>query len=100
MASFRRHISRTGSLAINTLSLFEKTSLYGGLLFLVIRAGMRLRHAAPVLATCLFFTNWIETYLPGRSAGITDAVIALLIAGVFAVLQPSEADPRQSGRKF
>lgn len=82
----------SGSLVIDTLSFFEKTFLYGGLLFLLSETGMRLRLASSALAICLFLTSWIETYLPGRSAAITDAVIALLIACFFAILQPRKAE--------
>lgn len=76
-----------GSLEVNILSFFEKTFLYGSLMFLLTEAGLQLGVAALLVATCLFMTSWIETYLPGRSAEITDAVMALLIAAVFALLR-------------
>jgi hypothetical protein len=37
-------------------------------------------------------TSWAETYLPGRSAEITDAVMVLLVASGFALLS---SGPRQ-----
>ena len=38
------------------------------------------------LLSTWFATSWAETYLPGRSAETTDAVMALTIGGVFALL--------------
>jgi VanZ family protein len=80
-ASFMR-----GSIAVNVLSFMEKSFLYGSLLFLLGRAGMRPVLAAIVVAGMLFATSWAETYLPGRSAEITDALMALLIAAAFAMI--------------
>jgi VanZ family protein len=76
-----------GSLEINILSFFEKVFLYGSLIFLLTEAGVRLWVAATLLAMLLFATSWIEIYLPGRSAEVTDAVMALLIAAVFSLLR-------------
>ncbi len=75
-----------GSLMVNTLSFFEKVFLYGSLLFLLTEAGVRLGIAALLVASCLFATSWLDTYLAGRSAEITDAVMTLLIALIFALL--------------
>jgi len=39
----------------------------------------------------LFATSLAETYLPGRSAEITDALMALLIGAIIAVVKtPAE----------
>jgi len=38
------------------------------------------------VAGTLFATSWAETYLPDRSAEITDALMTLLIAGGFALI--------------
>jgi VanZ family protein len=35
----------------------------------------------------LFAASWAETYLPGRSAEITDALMALLIGIIIAVVE-------------
>ena len=76
---------------VNTLSFFEKVFLYGSLLFLLTEAGVRLGISSLLVASSLFATSWLETYLPGRSAEITDAVMALLIALIFALLRPERA---------
>jgi hypothetical protein len=47
---------------------------------------------ATLLVTLLLFVkSWAETYLPGSSAEVTDALMALLIAALFA-MPPTERD--------
>ena len=76
-----------GSPGVDALSLLEKVFLYGSLLFLLAEAGLRPGRSALLVAAGLFFTSWIETWLPGRSAETTDAVLALLLAAAFALLR-------------
>jgi VanZ family protein len=76
----------SGSTEVDVLSFMEKCFLYGSLLFLLGRAGMRPVFAAILVAGALFATSWAETYLPDRSAEITDALMTLLIAGGFALV--------------
>jgi len=83
-----------GSLELNLMAFLEKGFLYGGLLFLLCEAGWRLRNSAIFVALALFATSWAETYLPGRSAEITDAVMVLLVASAFALLP---GGPRPTG---
>jgi VanZ family protein len=75
-----------GAVEINVLSFMEKCFLYGSSLFLLGRVGVRPVFAAILVAGTLFATSWAETYLPGRSAEITDALIALLVAAGFALI--------------
>jgi len=77
-----------GSLLVNTASLFEKLFLYGSLLWLLSRAGLRPWLATALVAGMLFATSLAETMLPGRSAEITDTVMALLVAGLIGLLEP------------
>jgi VanZ family protein len=87
-----------GSLDVNIQAFLEKFFLYGGLIWLVTEAGMRLSRSAMLVAALLFTTSLVETHLPGRSAEITDAVMACIIAGVFAVMEaamrPAKGVPR------
>ena len=76
-----------GSIAVNVMSFFEKSFLYGSLFYLFTEAGGRLRTAVFIVGGALFATSWAETYLPGRSAEITDLIMALLIASGFALLR-------------
>ena len=83
-----------GSLELNTLAFLEKSFLYGSLLFLLGEAGWPLRRSSMFMAFLLLTTSWAETYLPGRSAESTDAVLVLLIAAGFALLpERQQIDP-------
>lgn len=75
-----------GSITVNVMAFFEKSFLYGSLLYLFTEAGGRLRIATLVVGAALLTTSWAQIYLPGRSAEITDLIIVLLLAGGFALV--------------
>jgi VanZ family protein len=75
-----------GSLEQNTASFFEKVFMYGGLLWLLTRAGLRLALAAPATAGLVLALRYAQTYLPGRSAEITDFVIVVVLAAVMRLV--------------
>jgi hypothetical protein len=81
-----------GSLEVNIQSFLEKFFLYGSLMWLLTLVGIRLSGAAILVSTTLFITSLCEIYLPNRSAEITDAVMALVIAGVFGLMTKASAD--------
>jgi glycopeptide antibiotics resistance protein len=83
-----------GSPEINVMALFEKSFLYGGLLYLLGEAGWRLRDSTIFAASVLFITSWAETYLLGRSAEITDAILVALIAVGFSLVQKHTRHPQ------
>ena len=78
-------------------AMIEKFFLYGGLIWLLMRAGLRLWRATVAVALLLLFCSIVETYMPGRSAGITDALLALLIGTLLRLTlpprQPREREP-------
>jgi hypothetical protein len=74
-----------GSIGVDVMAFFEKSFLYGSLLYLFTEAGGKLRTAALIVVGILFATSWAEVHLPDRSAEITDAVMTLLIAGGVAL---------------
>ena len=76
----------SGSIEINVMSFLEKSFLYGSLIFLLCEAGWSRRSSAIAVAASLFATSWAQTYLPGRSAEITDAILALVLASGFALV--------------
>ena len=89
-----------GSIGIDVMSFLEKFFLYGSLIWLFGKAGARLLPATLFVAGLLLATAWAERYLPHRSAEITDAVMALIIAGIIAVMRPGAATaaaPSSSG---
>jgi VanZ family protein len=83
-----------GSPAANMVAFLEKFFQYGGLIWLLTRAGTGLPIAATVVATLLFVTSLAETFLLGRSASVTDAAMALAIALIFGLI----ASARPHGR--
>ena len=76
-----------GSLEINILSFLQKFFLFGSSIWLLGRVGLRLWASTAIVAVILFLTSQAEIYLPHRSAEITDAVMALIIGALFALLQ-------------
>jgi hypothetical protein len=77
----------SGSLEIDVLSFLEKFFLYGSSIWLLARAGLRLGSATFIMVVLLFVTSEAERWLPNRSAEITDAVFALMIGGIFALIR-------------
>jgi VanZ family protein len=69
-------------------AMIEKFFLYGGLIWLLMRAGLRLWRAAVAVALLLLFSSIVEMYMPGRDAGITDALLALLIGTLLRLTLP------------
>ncbi len=83
-----------GSIAVNVMSFCEKSFLYGSLLYLFTEAGGRLRSAVLIVGGTLFVTSFAQTYLPGRSAEITDPVMVLLLAAAFSLLRGKSSKRR------
>jgi VanZ family protein len=80
-----------GSVEVNITSFLEKAFLYGSLIWLLDRSGLRSEVSTILVAILLFATSWAEIYLPGRSAEITDALMALLIGVIIAAIKtPTE----------
>ncbi len=77
------------------LVMIDKFFLYGSLIWLLMRAGLRLWRATVAVALLLLFCSFVEMYLPGRSAGITDALLALMIGTLLRLTAvPRQAAPQ------
>jgi VanZ family protein len=76
-----------GSIDLDIQSFFEKFFLYGGMIWLMGQGPVKMRTAALGVAICLFVTSWLEIYIPGRSAEITDALMALGIGTLMNVIE-------------
>ncbi|MGA7867741.1 MAG: hypothetical protein WCA23_27810 [Stellaceae bacterium] len=80
------------------MSFLDKTFLYGALIWLLEKSGLRPGASTILVVTMLFATSWAETHLPGRSAEITDALMALLIGAIMAVTKtPTEGSRKGNG---
>jgi VanZ family protein len=82
-----------GSIGVAIQAFCEKFFKYGGLIWLLRHAGLRTVYATILTAALLFVTSLAEIHLPGRSAEVTDAVMALAIGGVFALLTDRRRRP-------
>ena len=61
------------------------------MIWLLEKSGLRTGVSTILVALMLFAASWAETYLPGRSAELTDALMALLIGVIIAVVKtPTE----------
>jgi VanZ family protein len=82
-----------GSIAFAVQSFCEKVLLFGGVIWLLDCTGFGLKAATLLTTAVLFATSLMQVYLPGRSASVTDPLMAVLIGGIFALL--SEHSPRR-----
>ena len=64
----------------------EKAFMYGGLVWLLARAGLRISVATALGGALVLALRIAQVYLPGRSAEITDLVMLLLLAGTMKML--------------
>jgi VanZ family protein len=87
-----------GSVEVNITSFLEKAFLYGAVIWLLEKSGLRSGVSTILVAIMLFAASWAETYLPGRSAEITDALMALLIGTIITVVKnPTEGSRKGTG---
>ena len=73
------------------MSFLEKGFLYGSLIWLLQKNGVPFFVATLAVAGLLLVTSLMEVHLPGRSAEITDAVMALFIGGVIALVRSASS---------
>jgi VanZ family protein len=66
----------------------EKTFIYGSLLWLLARSGLRWLPATLSAALLVMTLRIAQMWLPGRSAEITDVLMVLILAAVMKVLAP------------
>jgi VanZ family protein len=91
-----------GSLQWNIVSFLEKSFLYGSLVWLISKTGIRLGVSTSIVASMLFITSWAQTYLPNRSAEITDTVMALIIGAIIPLIEAEKraTPPLSIGRRL
>jgi glycopeptide antibiotics resistance protein len=76
---------------------FEKAFLYGGMIWLMMRAGLSIGASTALGGALVFGLRLCQVYLPERSAEITDAVLLLMLAGMMK-LTLLDVDADQIGR--
>ncbi len=78
-------------------SFLDKAFLYGTLVWVLARAGLKYGRATVAAVGWVLALRVAQTYLPGRSAEITDAMMVLGLAGVMKLLaETPDADDTQS----
>lgn len=80
-----------GSIEVNIRSLLEKTFLYGSMVWLMLRSGIKFTPAVILSAVFVLLLRIGQLFLPGRSAEITDPIIVLIVAGVMKALPENPA---------
>ena len=88
----------SGSMVVNTASLIEKCYLYGGLVVLLAAAGAHWWGAGLAVAAGLACIEWLQMSIPGRTAEITDPLLALLLAVAFRSALMSRTAARGTGQ--
>lgn len=91
---FRGFLS--GSIETNALSFIYKCFLYGSTLYALRLTGLKWLTGSLYLATSLFLIELAQIHLPGRSAEITDPILALLIAFTLSRLSATNSINRST----
>jgi VanZ family protein len=81
----------SGNIAIAAMAILQKAFLYGSAVWLLHRAGWRLIWATLATAAILLGVELLQTQLPGRTAEITDPLLAVLMAALIAFLPARRA---------
>jgi len=95
-APFRSFLEAAPGGAIR--SFFEKAFLYGGMVWLLARAGLSAGWAAAFGAALVFCLRLTQVYLPGRSAEITDTILVLLFAALMKAISKTVSLARSPAR--
>lgn len=74
--------------ATNLAEMFLRCFLCGGLVWLLARAGLTVLAATGAAAGFAFSIEFLQTWLPGRTAEITDPLLAIAAGGLVAVFEP------------
>ena len=85
-----------GSMNVAMQAFCQKFYEYGGLIWLLGGCGVILPIGTVLTAVLLLATSIAECWLPGRSAEITDAAMALVIGSAFAMLRHAARRPESA----
>jgi VanZ family protein len=85
--------SLSGSIELNYSVLLEKCFWYLSLIWLLARCGWRVSAAALVTAGLVAAIEFVQMWLPGRSADVTDPLLALA-AGLLLAMPRERIEPQ------
>jgi len=83
--------------ATNLLELFRKCFLYGALVWLAVHGGLRVGVATLMSAGLVLVVEFLQVWLPGKPAEITDPLMVLAAGGLLALF---EGEPAGRGRRI
>jgi VanZ family protein len=86
LVPFRDALTRYRS--TNLIDMFHKCFAYGALVWLLMRAGLRVLGATLAAVGLLLVVELLQAWLPGKAADITDPLLALVAGGLIAVFDP------------
>jgi VanZ family protein len=86
LVPFRDALTRYRS--TNLVDMFHKCFAYGALVWLLMRAGLRVLGATLATVALLLVVELLQAWLPGKAAEITDPLLALVAGGLIAVFDP------------
>jgi hypothetical protein len=81
-----------GSIDVDVQSFLEKFFLYGGLIWLLSEAGVTTRLSILAVSAVVLLASFVQVFVPGRSAEITDAILALGTGEFLRALETGAAD--------
>jgi hypothetical protein len=81
-----------GSVDVDVQSFFEKVFLYGGLIWLLAGAGLAMRLSTLLVTGIVLAASFIQVFIPGRSAEITDAILAMAVGEIIRALEVAATD--------
>ena len=82
-----------GSIDVDVQSFFEKFFLYGSLIWLLSEAGLAARPSTLAVSASVLLASFAQVFVPGRSAEITDAILALGIGEFLIALEGGAGKP-------
>ncbi len=78
--------------ATNLTDMFLRCFTNGALVWLLARSGLSVLAATGLGAGAVFAVEFLQTWLPGQTAEITDPLLALCAGGLMAVFEREEGD--------
>lgn len=89
-----------GSIDVDVQSFFEKFFLYGALIWLLSEGGLATRLSTLAVSAMVMLASFVQVFIPGRSAEITDAILALGTGEFLRALEADAADRIQLSMLF
>lgn len=74
--------------SVQVVDMFHKCFLYGGLVWLLVRGGLRVMHATLVSAALVLGVEVLQVWLPGKTPDITDPLLVITAGGLIALFDP------------